>query len=105
MHARRVVAGGLVLGLAALPAHAQTRVASPVPARVRAELAAPVSDLRVSMDTALREGDAAQAQTPGGNQRFRMAGPNTAGVVVTLVAMAAATIVLMLVLRKADSRS
>ena len=104
MRGTRVVAGGLVLVLAALPAHAQTRAASPVPARVRAELAAPVSNLRVSIDTAARASDA-QAPTPGGNQRFRMAGPNTAGVVVTLVAMAAATIVLMLVLRKADSRS
>ena len=105
MHARRVVAGGLVLVLASLPAQAQTRAASSVPARVRAELAAPVSDLRVSIDAALRDGDVAQAQTPGGNQRFRMAGANTAGVVVAVVAMAAATIVLMLVLRKADSRS
>ena len=104
MHARRVVAGALVLVLAALPAHAQTRAASPVPARVRAELATPASDLRVSIDTATRASDA-QAPIPGGNQRFRMAGANTAGIVVAVVAMAAATIVLMLVLRKAGDRS
>ncbi len=104
MRTRRVVAGGLVLVLAALPAQAQERAVSPVPARVRAELAVPVSALRTSIDRGARAGDV-QAPAPGGNQRLRMAGPNTAGVVVAVVALAAATIVLMLALRSAGGSS